>query len=347
MKSVKRSILSQAMGTLIVAELSANHNQDIEIAKKTIKAAKECGADAVKIQTYTPDTMTINCSKDYFKINHGTIWDGKNLYDLYKEAYTPWEWYDQLKDCAKTLGLLFFSTPFDFTAVDFLESKDVPIYKIASAEITDIPLIEYVASKGKPVMISTGIATMDELQDAVDICRKTGNGDITFLKCTSSYPASMEEVNLRTMLDMREKFGVKVGLSDHTLGSDVAIAGVALGALVIEKHFILDRKIGGPDALFSMQPAEFTSMVQSIRNVERSLGNVTYELSVKILKNRDFLRSLFVVENVRKGDLFTKNNVRSIRPGYGLAPKYYKEILGKKASCDIERGEPLSKEMLE
>ena len=334
------------MRTLIVAELSANHNQNIEIAEKTIRAAKECGADAVKIQTYTPDTMTIDCPKDYFKINHGTIWDGKNLHDLYKEAYTPWEWHDRLKDYAQALGLLFFSTPFDFTAVDFLESKDVPIYKIASAEITDIPLIEYVASKGKPVMISTGIATIEEIQDAVDICRKTGNSDITLLKCTATYPAPIEEANLRTMVDMREKFSVKVGLSDHTLGSDVAIAGVALGALVIEKHLILDRTIGGPDASFSMQPAEFASMVQSIRNVELALGKISYDLSAKVFKNRDFLRSLFVVENVKKGDLFTKNNIRSIRPGYGLAPKYYKEILGKKASCDIERGEPLSKEMI-
>jgi len=346
MRNVKGSILGQTMRTLIVAELSANHNQDIEIAEKTIRAAKECGADAVKIQTYTPDTMTIDCPKDYFKINHRTIWDGKNLHDLYKEAYTPWEWHDRLKDCAQALGLLFFSTPFDFTAVDFLESKDVPIYKIASAEITDIPLIEYVASKRKPVMISTGIATIEEIQDAVDICRKTGNSDITLLKCTASYPAPIEEANLRTMVDMREKFSVKVGLSDHTLGSDVVIAGVALGALVIEKHLILDRKIGGPDASFSMQPAEFASMVQSIRNVELALGKISYDLSAKVLKNRDFLRSLFVVENVKKGDLFTKNNIRSIRPGYGLAPKYYKEILGKKASCDIERGEPLSKEMI-
>jgi pseudaminic acid synthase len=346
MKSVKGNILGQAMRTLIVAELSANHNQDIDIAEKTIRAAKECGADAVKIQTYTPDTMTIDCPKDYFKINHGTIWDGRNLYALYKEAYTPWEWHDRLKDCAQALGLLFFSTPFDFTAVDFLESKDVPIYKIASAEITDIPLIEYVASKGKPIMISTGIAMMEEIQDAVDICRKTGNSDITLLKCTSSYPAPIEEANLRTMVDMREKFGVKVGISDHTLGSDVAIAGVALGALVIEKHLILDRKIGGPDASFSMQPAEFASMVQSIRNVELALGEISYDLSAKVFKNRDFLRSLFVVENVKKGDLFTKNNIRSIRPGYGLAPKYYKETLGKRASCDIERGEPLSKEMI-
>lgn len=328
--------------TFIIAELSANHNHNIDIAKKTILSARECQADAIKIQTYTADTITLDCSNKNFMINHGTLWDGRILYDLYKEAYTPWEWHDELRDYAESLGLVFFSTPFDFTAVDFLESKNVPIYKIASFEITDIPLIEYSASKGKPMIISTGIATIGEIQDAVDTCRKVGNNDITLLKCTSSYPAPVDEANLRTMVNMKETFNVKVGLSDHTMGSDVAVAAVALGAEVIEKHFILDRSIGGPDAEFSMEPAEFKAMVSSIRNVEKALGRVNYELSEKTMKSREFSRSLFVVEDIKAGEVFTEKNVRSIRPGYGVSPKYIKDILGKRALRDIKRGEPLS-----
>lgn len=327
--------------TLIIAELSANHNHSIDIALKSIKAAKECGADAIKIQTYTADTITINCRNECFTLKQGTIWDGRTFYDLYKEAYTPWEWHDELRDYAESLGLVFFSTPFDFTAVDFLESKDVPMYKIASFEITDIPLIEYAAAKGKPMIISTGIATIGEIQDAVEACRGVGNNDITLLKCTSSYPAPIEDSNLNTMINMKETFGVKVGLSDHTMGSDVAVAAVALGAEVIEKHFILDRNIGGPDAEFSMEPAEFKSMVDSIRNVEKALGKVTYELSEKTLKSREFSRSLFVVEDIKAGDVFTGKNVRSIRPSYGLSPKYIKDILGRRALRDMKRGEPL------
>lgn len=330
------------MSTFIIAEISANHNHNIDIAKKTIFSIKECGADAVKIQTYTADTITIDCRNNYFQINQGTLWDGKNLYDLYKEAYTPWEWHDELRDYAESLGLVFFSTPFDFTAVDFLESKNVPIYKIASFEITDVPLVEYAASKGKPMIISTGIATIGEIQEAVDTCRKVGNNDITLLKCTSSYPAPVDEANLKTMVNMKETFNVKVGLSDHTMGSDVAVAAVALGAEVIEKHFILDRSIGGPDADFSMEPAEFKAMVESIRNVEKALGRVTYELSEKTMKSREFSRSLFVVEDIKAGEVFTEKNVRSIRPGYGVSPKYIKDILGKRALRDIKRGEPLS-----
>jgi pseudaminic acid synthase len=326
----------------LVAELSANHNHDIEVAKKTIRAIKESGADAVKIQTYTADTITIDCKNDYFKIKQGTIWDGRTLYDLYKEAYTPWEWHEELRDIAESLGLVFFSTPFDFSAVDFLESKNVPLYKIASFEITDTPLIEYVASKGKPMIISAGIATKTEIQKAVDACRKAGNRDITILKCTSNYPAPIEEANLRTMVDMRDTFGVKVGLSDHTLGGDVAVAAVALGAEVIEKHFILERKLGGPDASFSMEPAEFKKMVRSIRNVEKALGAVSYEMTPEILKSREFSRSLFVVEDMKKGELFTPDNLRSIRPGFGLSPRHLDELIGKKAACDIERGTPMS-----
>lgn len=333
--------------TFIIAELSANHKQNIEIAKETIKAIKESGADAVKIQTYTADTITINCKNDYFKIKQGTIWDGRNLYDLYNEAYTPWEWHDELRDCAESIGLMFFSTPFDVSAVDFLEKKKAPIYKIASFEITDLPLIKYTASKMKPMIISTGIATINEIMDAVEICKKAGNNDIMLLKCTSSYPAPVEEANLKTMVNMKETFNVKVGLSDHTMGSDVAVAAVALGAEVIEKHFILDRRIGGPDAGFSMEPAEFKAMVNSIRNVEKALGRVTYELSEKSLKSREFSRSLFVVKDMRAGDKFTEDNVRSIRPGYGIAPKLLNKILGRSARVEIKNGTPLRWELFE
>jgi len=332
---------------LIVAEISANHNHNIDIAKKSISSIKECGADAVKIQTYTADTITIDCNNEYFTINQGTLWDGRTLHDLYKEAYTPWEWHDELRDYAESLGLIFFSTPFDFTAVDFLESKKVPIYKIASFEITDIPLIEYAAAKGKPMIISTGIATIGEIQDAVDTCRRVGNNDITLLKCTSSYPAPIDEANLKTMMNLKETFGVKVGLSDHTMGSDVAVAAVALGAEVIEKHFILDRTIGGPDAEFSMEPDDFEAMVKSIRNVEKALGNVTYELSDKIKKSREFSRSLFIVEDVKAGEVLTRDNIRSIRPGYGLAPKYMDQVIGRKALKDLKRGEPLKWEYID
>jgi len=328
--------------TLIVAELSANHNNSINTAKKTIEAAAESGADAIKIQTYTADTITINCDNDYFKIKQGTIWDGRTLYDLYKEAYTPWEWHDELKILAESLGLMFFSTPFDITAVDFLESKNVPMYKIASFEITDIPLIEYTASKGKPMIISTGIAEIQDLNDAIDACRRVGNNDITLLKCTSSYPAPVEQVNLLTMVDMKKNFNVKVGLSDHTLGKDVAVAAVALGAEIIEKHFIIDRKIGGPDASFSMEPTEFKSMVESIYNVEKALGTIDYNLSSTSLKNREIARSLFAVEDIKAGEKITKENVRSIRPGFGLKPKCLKDIIGKRVIKDIERGTPLN-----
>lgn len=326
----------------IIAELSANHNQDFDLAIKTIKAMKDSGADAVKLQTYTADTITLDCDNEYFQIKQGTIWDGKNLHQLYKEAYTPWEWQPKLKEYAESLGLICFSSPFDKSSVDFLEKMNVPAYKIASFEITDIPLIEYVASKGKPIIISTGIATLDDINLALETCRKVGNEQIILLKCTSSYPAPLEEVNLLTIPDMKEKFNTIIGLSDHTLGISVPIASVALGVKVIEKHFILDRKLGGPDASFSLEPYEFKQMVDSIREVEKALGQVSYELSDKVKKNRDFARSLFVVKDIKKGEIFTEENVKSIRPNFGLHTKFLPLILGKKASFNISKGSPIS-----
>lgn len=326
----------------IIAELSANHNQDIENAVKTIKAAKEVGADAIKLQTYTADTMTIDCDNKYFQINQGTLWDGDTLYSLYQKAYTPWEWHEKLFAVAKEEGLVCFSSPFDNTAVDFLEQFNPPVYKIASFEITDIPLIEYTAKKGKPMIISTGIATLEEISEAVSACRKMGNHNIALLKCTSAYPAPPEEANLLTIPNLKDTFGVTAGLSDHSIGSALPVAAVSLGARIIEKHFILDKKIGGPDAAFSMEPHDFKKMVQDIRNVEKALGSVSYELTEKSKKNRKFSRSLFVTTNLNRGDLFTPENLKSIRPGDGLSPKYIHQVLGKKAKSDIEKGTPLS-----
>lgn len=327
--------------TFIIAELSANHNQNYDIAVKTIKAAKEAGANAIKLQTYTADTITINCNKEYFQIKSGTLWDGRTLYDLYMEAYTPWEWQPKLKKISEEEGLICFSSPFDKTAVDFLEEMNVPAYKVASFEITDISLIEYIASKGKPVIISTGIATLSDIEEAVNACRRQGNNDIALLKCTSSYPAPIEEANLLTIPHLKDTFNVIPGISDHTLGSSVAVASVALGAKIVEKHFILDRKIGGPDSDFSMEPKEFKEMVDVIRDVEKALGKVNYELTPKVEKSRVFARSLFIVKDVKAGEEITEENVRSIRPGYGLHPKYYNKILGKKFRKDLEKGTPL------
>jgi pseudaminic acid synthase len=333
--------INQNSKTFIIAELSANHGHDINIAKKTIEAAKEVGADAIKLQTYTADTLTINCDNEYFKLNNGTIWDGTNLYSLYEKAYTPWEWQKELKEYAESIGLICFSSPFDKTSVDFLETLDVPVYKIASFEITDIPLIEYVASKGKPVIISTGMATLADIDEAVNTCRKAGNDQIILLKCTSSYPAKIEDANLKTIPNLKETFGVEVGLSDHTLGITVPVVSIALGAKVIEKHFILDKSIGGPDASFSLDKKEFKDMVDAVRSAEKSLGNVNYDLHEKKEKNVKFARSLFVVEDIKSGEVFTERNVRSIRPGYGLHPRYYKDIIGKKASKEIKKGTPV------
>lgn len=328
-------------GVFIIAELSANHGNDIQIVKQTMMAAKKVGADAIKLQTYTPDTITIDCSNEYFQLNQGTIWDGRTLYDLYKEAYTPWEWHKELIDYAEKIGIICFSSPFDFSAVDFLESLKVPAYKIASFEITDIPLIEYVASKQKPVIISTGIATMQEIEEAIAACKHVGNEEIILLKCTSSYPASIEEANLKTMQNMKETFDVEVGLSDHTLSIIAPVVATTLGAKVIEKHFILDKEIGGPDASFSLDPKEFKEMVDAVRDAEASLGKIDYQLNEKKMKNRTFSRSLFVVKDIKAGEYFTKENIRSIRPGHGLSPKYMNSIIGKIARFDIDCGTPL------
>ncbi len=328
----------------IIAELSANHGHDIEIAKETIRAAKRAGADAIKLQTYTADTITFNGTQKHFKINQGTHWDGQYLYDLYKEAALPWAWHDELFKTAKKIGLVCFSSPFDFSAVDLLEELDCPIYKIASFEITDIPLIKYVASKGKPIIISTGIATIEDIELAIKTCKNVGNSDITILKCTSAYPAAPEDANLLTIPDISLRFGVKSGLSDHTMGIEGPMIATALGAKVIEKHFILDKKIGGADAHFSLNENEFKQMVDAVRLAEKFMGKVDYEMTEKKKKSREFSRSLFVVENVKRNEIITKKNVRSIRPGYGLHPKIYNNILGKKFKSDIEQGTPLKKE---
>jgi pseudaminic acid synthase len=327
--------------TFIIAELSANHNGSKKLAIETVLAAKQAGADAVKLQTYTADTITIDCRNDYFKIKQGTIWDGKFLFDLYKEAYTPWEWHAELFEIARDEGLIIFSTPFDNSAVDFLESINNPIYKIASFEITDINLIRYAASKGKPMILSTGIATEEDIKLAVETCRKVGNDDITLLKCTSCYPAPVEKANLATIPDMASRFGVKVGISDHTTTNSVAIAAVSLGASVVEKHLIVDRKAGGPDSKFSMEPYEFRLMTDSIREVERAIGTISYPTDTSTIPGREFSRSLFIVKNIKKGELLTEKNIRSIRPAYGIHPKYLKDILGKKVICDIEAGTPM------
>jgi len=329
------------MKTFIIAELSANHNHKKDIALRTIEAAKKAGADAVKIQTYTADTITLDCDNEYFQIKQGTIWDGTTLYKLYQQAYTPWEWHKDLFDYAAELDIPLFSTPFDKTAVDFLETLNNPIYKIASFEITDIPLITYAASKHKPMIISTGIATLQEIEEAVVACKKAGNSDITLLKCTSSYPAPLNEANLLTIPDMLKRFNCKVGLSDHTMGDTCACAAVAFGAKVIEKHFIIDRSIGGPDSAFSMEAEEFAGMVKRIRETEECLGKVSYELSELSKKGRKFSRSLFAVRDIQRGEIFTEENIRSIRPGDGLSPKYLPKLLGKKSDRDYKRGEPI------
>ena len=333
--------LNKNSKVFIIAELSANHNGSIEIAIETIKAAKRAGADCIKLQTYTCDTMTIDCQKDDFLIK-GTIWEGRNLYELYQEAYTPWEWHKQLFDVAKAEGLICFSSPFDKTAVDFLETLDVPAYKIASFEITDIPLIELVASKGKPIIISTGIAELEDIKLALDACHRMGNHDIALLKCTSSYPAPIDEANMIMVKDLAERFGVITGLSDHTMGSTVPVVATCFGSKIIEKHFILNHSIGGPDASFSMDESEFTAMVKAVREAEAAIGVVDYKLTEKQAKGKDFSRSLYVVEDMRAGEIITEENVRTIRPGFGMHPKYFNEILGKKVTVTIEKGTRLS-----
>ena len=330
----------------IIAELSANHLQKFDNAVKLIKAAKEAGADAVKLQTYTPNTITIDCDNEYFQIKQGTLWDGKTLYQLYKEAYMPWEWQPKLKEIADEIGIDLFSTAFDPTAVDFLEEMGVPVHKVASFEIVDIPLIEKMASTGKPLIISTGMATLSEIEEAVQAARKAGTTEIALLKCTSAYPAPPEEMNLRTIPHLAEAFGVPVGLSDHTLGIAVPVAAVALGARIVEKHFTLSRDIPGPDSAFSLEPQEFKAMVEAIRVAEKALGKVSYEVGEREAASRVFRRSLFVVKDVKAGEVFTKENVRSVRPGYGLPPKFLKEVLGRRAACDIKAGTPFEWRMI-
>ena len=344
---IEKHIINENSSTFVVAELSANHLHNFHNAVELIKEAAKAGVDAIKLQTYTADTITIDCDNKYFQINQGTLWDGRTLYNLYREAYTPWEWQPKLKRIAEEEGLICFSSPFDKTAVDFLEEMNVPAYKIASFEITDIPLIEYVASKGKPIILATGIAALSDIQEAVNACRRVGNNQIAVLKCTSAYPSAYEEVNLRTISNLSETFNVVAGLSDHTLGISVPIAAVALGAKIVEKHFTLCRADGGPDAAFSLEPDELKAMVKSIRETEKALGKVSYDLTDKMIKSREFSRSLFIVKNIKKGEMFTEENIRSIRPGFGLHPRYYKDILGKKANCDIEIGTPMEWNLVE
>ena len=326
----------QKDGTFIIAELSANHNGSLQTALDSIKVAKECGANAIKLQTYTADTLTLNSRNEDFMISGGTLWDGRNLYELYQEAYTPWEWHKVLFDYARSLDIDIFSTPFDKTAVDFLETLNPNAYKIASFEITDYELVRYTASKQKPIIISTGIATIDEIQDVVNICKSVGNENIILLKCTSEYPAPLNEANLKTISNMKETFGVEVGFSDHTLGIVAPVVAVTLGAKVIEKHFIIDKSIGGADCEFSMDKKEFTQMVEAIRDTEKLIGVIDYSLNEKRKKQRRFARSLYISSDIKKGEVFTLENIKSVRPFYGLHPKYLNDILGKVAKKDYK-----------
>ncbi|MBN2682512.1 MAG: pseudaminic acid synthase [Bacteroidales bacterium] len=325
--------------TFIIAELSANHNNDFNLAVKTIEAMAQSGADAVKVQTYKPESLTVNLNTGLFAKRKDGLWKGYTPWELYKEAAMPYEWQPKLKLIAENLGLVFFSSPFDIEGVDFLESINVPMYKIASMEITDISLIQYAASKMKPMIISTGVAEIEDIQLAIDTCKKVGNTDITLLKCTSQYPATIQDANLLTIPDLKQRFETKIGVSDHTFGSLVPIVAVTLGASIVEKHFILDRSLGGPDSAFSTEPKEFKEMVDLIRNTEISLGKINYEVHEND-KNRR--RSLFAVKDIKEGEFFTSENIKSIRPGLGLHPKYLKELLGKKAKREIEKGSPLS-----
>jgi len=331
--------IAENSSVFIVAELSANHNGSLEVAIETIKAAKRAGADAIKLQTYTAGTITIDCDKPDFIVKGGTVWDGKTLYELYQEAYTPWEWHEVLFKTAAEEGLICFSSPFDKTAVDFLEDLNTPAYKIASFEITDIPLIEYSASKGKPMIFSTGIAGLEDIELALNACRKAGNEDIALLKCTSSYPAPIEEANMAMIPDFKNRFGVIPGLSDHTMGSTVPVVATTLGAKIIEKHFIIDRSIGGPDASFSMNEEEFGQMVKAVQEAEQAIGKVDYTPTEKQVKGRAFGRSLYVVNDIKKGEVITEENVRSIRPGYGGHPSQINDMLGKQISHSLKRGD--------
>ncbi len=339
---IGKHVISADSPAFVVAELSANHNMDFDRAVAIMRAAKEAGADAVKIQTYTADTITLDCDAPCFQITQGTLWDGMTLHKLYETAYTPWEWQPKLKKIAEDMGLEFFSSPFDLTAVDFLEEMGVPAYKIASFEINDIPLIRKIARLGKPVIFATGIARLSDIELAVQTCKEEGNEDVILLKCTSAYPAAYEDVNLRTIPSMAETFDCIAGLSDHTMGSAVPGAAVALGARVVEKHLTLRRSDGGADSAFSMEPEEFGEMVDNIRKIELALGKVTYDLTPRAAREREHSRSLFVAKDMKAGEIFTPENLRSVRPADGLHTKYYEELLGKKISRDAELGTPMS-----
>ena len=338
-------VIGKGQPAYIIAEMSANHAGSIENAKRIIRAAKESGADCVKIQTYTPDTITIDCDNEYFQINKGT-WKGENLYQLYGKAYTPWEWQKELLEEAKKVGIDFFSTPFDFSSVDFLEQIGVEFYKIASFELVDLPLIRYVASKKKPMIMSTGMSTLGEIEAAVKTAKEAGNDQIALLRCASAYPAITDQMNLKTMVNMAEVFNVPVGLSDHSMGSVGAVTAVALGASIIEKHFCLDRAMENPDSVFSMNPEEFSSMVRDIRQAQRAIGTVSYGPTEQEASNIVFRRSVFCVKDIKKGEEITTENIRIIRPGYGMEPKYYEEVLGQRALRDIKRGTPMELSMV-
>ena len=340
-------LISSESGTYIIAEMSGNHNMDFDRAVRIMEAAKESGADAIKIQTYTADTITLDCDDPCFQITQGTLWDGTTLYKLYKKAYTPWEWQPELKKIAEDMGLDFFSSPFDPSSVDFLEQMDIPAYKVASFEITDIPLIRKIAALGKPVIISTGIATLSDIELALQTCKNAGNENVILLKCCSAYPTPYEDINLRTMVNLKDTFDCIVGLSDHTMGDTVAVASVAMGAKVVEKHLTLSRDDGGVDSAFSMEPAEFRKMVDSIRITEKAIGNVTYELTAKQKAEREHARSLFIAMDMKAGDVLDETNMRSVRPANGLHTKYYDELLGRKIKKDVKLGTPLSWDLIE
>ena len=340
-------VISKNDPTYVIAEMSGNHNMNFDRAVEIIKAAKDAGADAIKVQTYTADTITLDCDDPCFQITQGTLWDGTTLYKLYKEAYTPWDWQPKLQKIANELEMDFFSSPFDPTSVDFLEEMNVPAYKIASFEITDIPLIKKVAKLGKPVIISTGIATLSDIELAVKTCREAGNEDVILLKCCSAYPTPYEDINLKTMVNLSETFGCITGLSDHTMGDTVAVASVAMGAKVVEKHLTLRRADGGVDSAFSMEPEEFKHMVDSIRIVEKAIGNVTYELTEKQTREREHSRSLFIAKDMKAGDVLDETNMRSVRPANGLHTMYYEDLLGKKVNRDVKLGTPLDWDLID
>ncbi len=340
-------VIGPGLPVYIIAELSANHGHSFDTAVALVEAAHQAGADAVKLQTYTAETITIDCDREYFRIGQGTIWDGLNLFQLYQQAYTPWDWQPRLKHVANRLGMHLFSSPFDFTAVDFLETMDVPVYKIASFELNDIPLLEKVGATRKPVIASTGMATIDEIELAIQTLKSAGAPQVAILKCTSAYPAAPESMNLQTMVDMAQRFQVPVGLSDHTLGHESALLSVALGGCIIEKHLTFSRQDPGPDSSFSLEPHEFAEMVRQVRIAEKAIGRVHYGGTENDLRNRAFRRSLFVVADIAAGELLTADNVRSIRPGYGLEPKHYRSVLGKRARQAISRGTPLAWDLLD